>query len=294
MTKQIAFGGFWTDQKLRVLSKYLSQYRRIFDRNERARFYEVTYLDAFAGTGKIPRAFQDPSPILIPELSIPDEEFRKGSVRRALEIEPPFNHYLFIEKDAGKYEELSKIAHEFPNRHVRVLNSDANEALIEWCDNLNCQGERAVVFLDPFGASVEWNVLQKLAATKAVDLWILFPCAAINRMLPAKRKPRTSWTHRLTEVFGTDEWENSFYTIEHYYSLLDSDLTRSRIHKNADHKSITNFFVDRMSRIFAAVSEPGYLYNSKGPLFALIFAAGNSKGADAGLRIANHLLKHLD
>jgi len=150
MTKQVAFGGFWTEQKLQVLSSYLTEYRKIFHRNERARYYQVTYLDAFAGTGKIPRAVQGASLSLIPELTIPEEEFRKGSVRRALEVDPPFHHYVFIEKDAGKFEELSTIVREFPTRDVHVFKSDANRALIDWCERLNCQNERAVVFLACF------------------------------------------------------------------------------------------------------------------------------------------------
>jgi three-Cys-motif partner protein len=292
MTRQIAFGGFWTEQKLQVLSNYLREYRKIFEKNTRAQFFEITYLDAFAGTGKIPRAQRTPTPSFFPEQTIPDEEFRKGSVRRALEVDPPFHHYVFIEKDARKYEELSGLVQEFPNRHVRVINSDANAALVQWCKDLNRRKERAVVFLDPFGASVEWNVLESLAESQAVDLWILFPCATINRLLPSGRKPHASWCERLTRVFGTDTWEKSFYSTVQAYTIFD-DHTVGRIHKTADHKRITDFFVDRMRQRYVAVSRPGYLYNSKGPLFALIFAAGNSKGANAGLRIANHLLKNL-
>ena len=72
----------------------------IFDRNPRARFFKTTYVDAFAGTGEIPRPalkgfFKDD-----PDLLKVEEEFRKGSVRRALEVKPPFDNYMLIEKDA--------------------------------------------------------------------------------------------------------------------------------------------------------------------------------------------------
>jgi len=39
------------------------------------------------------------------------------------------------------------------------------------------------VFLDPFGASVEYKVIEAIADTNAVDLWILFPYGTINRKL---------------------------------------------------------------------------------------------------------------
>jgi hypothetical protein len=43
----------------------------------------------------------------------------------------------------------------------------------------------------------------------------------------------------------------------------------------------------------SAVAEPGFLYNSKGLLFVLLFAAGNAKGAKTGVKIANDLLREL-
>ncbi len=183
------FGGSWTQQKLQVLSKYLRAYRRIFVSNPRARFFEISYVDAFAGTGVIPRAelaFEE----LLPELAEMEEEFRKGSVRRALDVQPPFNHYIFIEKDAGKCEELRSLKSEFPASDIRIVNNDANTALIDWCAGMDARRERAVVFLDPFGASVEWKAIQAIAATKAVDLWILFPYGAINRMLIKGKTPK--------------------------------------------------------------------------------------------------------
>jgi three-Cys-motif partner protein len=74
-------------------------YTKIFKRNTSAQFFEISYVDAFAGTGEIPRRelrgfFRDD-----PELLKSEEEFRKGSVKRALEVDPPFDHYVFIEKD---------------------------------------------------------------------------------------------------------------------------------------------------------------------------------------------------
>jgi three-Cys-motif partner protein len=103
------FGGPWTQQKLEILSKYLRAYRLIFDRNPKARFFETSYVDAFAGTGEIPRPtlqgfFKDD-----PDLLKAEEEFRKGSVKRALEVDPPFHRYVCIEKDSEKCKELEAL-----------------------------------------------------------------------------------------------------------------------------------------------------------------------------------------
>ena len=43
------FGGEWTEQKLRILDDYLTAYSAIFERNERARFFEEDSCHAFAG-----------------------------------------------------------------------------------------------------------------------------------------------------------------------------------------------------------------------------------------------------
>jgi len=88
-TTQDEFGGTWTQQKLEALSKYLRAYTRIFTVNPRAQFYSITYVDAFAGTGSLHSSELAGFANLIPDLEKNDEEFRKGSALRALEVEPP-------------------------------------------------------------------------------------------------------------------------------------------------------------------------------------------------------------
>ncbi len=286
------FGGPWTQQKLQVLSKYLRAYRKIFETNERARFFKISYVDAFAGTGVIPR------PELglfagFPELAEAEEEFRKGSAHRALELVPPFHHYVFIEKDAGKCKELKVLREEFPDKDVRIINDDANDALLKWCTEFDTKRERAVVFLDPFGASVDWKTIEAIARTEAVDLWILFPHGAINRMLVNERKPPKGWADRLTQIFGTVEWEKEFYSSNFWPSILEPGIKVEQIYKIADRMQITKFFIARLRSIFAGVAEPGFLYNSKGLLFVLLFAAGNPKGAKTAVKIANDLLREM-
>jgi len=287
------FGGQWTQRKLELLKKYLSAWRKIFERNAKARFFETNYVDAFAGTGEIPRPklkglFEgDPYMLKV------EQEFRKGSVRRALEVDPPFHHYIFIEKDRKKCDELRALKNEFSGRDIKVVNDDANTALLKWCRGLDTKRQRAVVFLDPFGASVEWKVIEAIADTKAVDLWILFPYGAINRMLVNDRMPPKSWAELLTRILGTEEWKTEFYSTTSWKSLITDEPVK-RVYRTADQEKITKFFVKRLQGKFAAVADPGFLYNSRSLLFVLLFAAGNEKGANAGLKIANDLLRDLN
>jgi three-Cys-motif partner protein len=294
VTYQTEFGGGWTQRKLDVLKKYLQAYTKIFKRNPLARFYSISYVDAFAGTGTLRRPALGGLAKFLPELLENEKEFRKGSVKRALEVEPPFANYVFIEKDSKKCKELEAILADFPNRNVQIINEDANGALLEWCRNLNPKRERAVVFLDPFGASVKWEVITALGRTRAVDLWILFPYSAINRMLVRNRRPPKAWADRLTLVFGTSEWESKFYSTTAFRSLLDSQRLES-VHKSADHRVITDFFVERLGREFVAVSNPFPMHNSNGALlFILFFAAANEHSAKTGLKIANDIIGKLD
>jgi three-Cys-motif partner protein len=296
VTQQTMFGGGWTQRKLYVLKKYLQAYTKIFKRNPRAQYYSITYVDAFAGTGTLRRPALGGLAKLLPELLENEKEFRKGSVRRALEVDPPFDKYVFIEKDAKKCSELRTIAVGFPNRNVKIINEDANGALLEWCRNLNPKSERAVVFLDPFGASVKWEVIAALGRTRAVDLWVLFPYSAVNRMLVRNRKPPKSWAQRLTFVFGTKDWERQFYSTTVFRSILDLTQTVESIHKSADHRIITDFYVKRLRQEFVAVSDPFPMHNSNGSLmFMLFFAAANEHSAKTGLKIANDIIgKELD
>lgn len=82
-----------------------------------------------------------------PDLLKAEQKFRKGSVKRALEIEPSFHHYVFIEKDSGKCEELEALKKEFPNRDIRIVNEDANTALLNWCSELKPRRNGRLFFL---------------------------------------------------------------------------------------------------------------------------------------------------
>jgi three-Cys-motif partner protein len=288
MTQQVMFGGNWTQQKLQILSKYLKAYRTIFAKNERARYFQVTYIDAFAGTGVIPRHNIEGSLTeLLPALVEAEVEFRKGSVRRALEIDPPFHRYVFIEKDRAKCDELLALRAEYANRGIAVVNDDANAALLKWSGTIDSRRERAVAFLDPFGAAVEWSAIQAIAGTKAVDLWVLFPFSAVNRMLTRERKPVRSWADKLTRVFGTGDWEGEFYSSITLTPLIDPEQEYERFYKVANNDRIIRYFAKRLHTIFPEVAEPGLLFNSRGLLFVFYFASWNKTGA----KIANDLIR---
>lgn len=157
----------------------------------------------------------------------------------------------------------------------------------------NWDKHRAVLFLDPYGMQVEWATIEAVAATKAIDLWLLFPLGvAVNRLLTRDGQIPEGWRRRLNLLLGTTDWDNDFYEVESVSTLFGEKEQRV---KRATTGSIGRYFNNRLKSIFAGVAEePKVLVNSSNcPLYLLCFAAGNAKGAPIALKIANHLLKRI-
>ncbi|WP_322488470.1 three-Cys-motif partner protein TcmP [Chloroflexus sp.] len=149
---------------------------------------------------------------------------------------------------------------------------------------------RAVVFLDPYGMQVEWSLIEAIAATQAIDLWLLFPLGmAVNRLLTRDRPPPREWQQKLDRFFGTSDWFERFYKVH-----LDL-FGNAHVSKQVSWREISEFFNERLQGLFPAVAQPRVLANSLGnPLYLLCFAAGNQKGGPIALKIADHILEHLN
>lgn len=294
MATKHEFGGSWTDDKLERIRKYLVAYTTIFTKNVYAKRYTYIYVDAFAGTGyRSETLSSEPQSLLFPELVEPEAEaFLKGSTRIALEVEPPFKRYIFIEQSPNRARELHQLKTEFPDKagRMEIAVGDANGYLLNWCKNTNWRLNRAVVFLDPYGMQVEWPTIQAIAETRAIDLWILFPLGvAVNRMLTKSDPPPEKWAQALSRLFGTSEWRAEFYPQQKVLTLFGEEERQA---KDADFGKISAFFVERLQDIFEEVAKPLPLYNSKNiPLFLLCFAAGNPRGAPTAIKIAGNILQ---
>ena len=292
MNTEQSFGGHWTAEKLEILRKYLVAYSRIMNRQH----FHFAYIDAFAGTGYYKKSTDDES-IQLSLLPISEKEnnFLEGSARIALQIKPEFEKYIFIEKDEERFKELEKLKIEFPEKKDKIIlvNEEANSYLKGLCEK-SWEKHRAVMFLDPFGMQIKWETLKMIAKTKAIDLWFLFPLGqAVNRLLKRDGSIIEANRKRLNEIFGTEDWFDTFYETCYERDLLKGG--QIRIRKNADFEVISSYFVERLNVIFEkVVKSPRPLLNSKGvPLFLLCFAAGNKKGAPTAVKIAEDILRIL-
>ena len=286
MAKQSAFAGAHTVKKLDAIAKYLRAYRNVMKNTS----FRTIFFDAFAGTGELPVNL--PKGGLFP--SMDKEELVEGSAKRALQVEPPFHEYIFVEKMRGKAEELAKLASQFPHvsERVRVQNGDANECLIAFCRNTNWNLTRAVVFLDPFGNQVRWQTLEAIAKCP-IDLWYLFPShLGVNRQISKDGSIDPTHGASLDALYGTPRWRDVFVRRETIADLFGETEVST---KQVDADKATSFMIERMKTVVKGGVLDDWLPLGRDAAhwYSLIFAWGNDsrKARDIAVRIAKNLMQ---
>lgn len=270
------FGGAWTVEKLDILEKYLNAYS-IALKNQK---FDKLYIDAFAGNGTVECKIDDHNTLEI-----------DGSAKLALKTNPPFSKYYFIEKKAEFALKLQQIKNEHPDKKIEIINSDCNDFLRILCAKTNWKNARGLLFLDPYGMQVEWETLELIAKTKAIDVWYLFPLSALNRLLKRDGNIDQSIHDKISRILGTNDWYEAFYQPSSQLSLFEEET----IEKTVNFNSLSNYVLDRLRSIFPAVAQNAkILYNTRNsPLFLFCFAMANDepKAVNLALRIAKHILK---
>jgi three-Cys-motif partner protein len=201
------FGGQWTLIKVDTVAAYLAAFNKVM---KNLGFRRI-YIDAFAGSGDFKFTTQEAIPLL--DLKEVVETY-PGSAHRALMTDPPFDRLLFIEQGKRNADALHRLQAKYPGRNATVLRGDANVLVQDICCTTSWQGSRGtrgVIFLDPFGNSVDWSTIQELGKTK-LDVWYLFPLSGVYRNAPNDPSKLTPEKRdAVTRILGTAEWETRFY-----------------------------------------------------------------------------------
>lgn len=286
------FGGPWSLIKVDTVARYYSAFNTVLKKQG----FKRVCIDAFAGSGDFQYRPYDASP-LFDEAEV--VETHAGSARRALATEPPFDRIVFVESAVKNIAALSKVALQFPEANVEILRGDANVEVKKLCKSINWQDTRGVIFLDPFGNSVEWSTISEIGKTK-LDVWYLFPLSGVYRNVPIDRGDLTSDKQgAVTRILGTPEWETKFYEPLSRPPDLFSSLEEPRpppgdgSRRTADVDAIEAFVLARLRTIFPLVLPPKRLLGpTKAPLYSLFFTMANkSPQAQAvAVPIAKHLL----
>jgi len=280
-----SFGGPWTEIKLEILGKYLNFYTKALSRQG----FELLYIDAFAGTGS--RALLKPA---IPILELEEKKvILDGSARIALNLEQPFDRYLFIEKHGGRIEELEKIRAEFRNKYIKIENADANSVLTELANKpiWDSNKFRGVIFLDPYGMEVSWDTLEAVSTTKSFDVWYLFPISGVCRQAAKNYAKMEEYKKdALDKLFGTREWENAFYETVTQQGLFEKTEDTFR---KLTIKQMEEWVSGRLKEIFPHVSAPVALPKTGAQLYSLYFCVSNPAAKAIGLakKAANFIIK---
>ena len=279
------FGSTHTEDKLEKLEAYLERFTLVLKNHP----FKLVYFDAFAGTPEIDIG-ADASPSLLVEDVQP---FRDGSSKRALKFGDKFEKYIFVDSKRSNVRELESLKANFPAiaQRIDIRYSEANTEIQKFCANWP-KGQRAVVFLDPFGNQVAWETVVAIAETKAIDLWYLFPAGlGVHRQI-SKSGSHEGREQSLDRLFGTKDWREKFVESRDATDLFGAATARSKV---ATPKSITLYMIDRMKSVFrGGVLDEWLPLGSNGRhSYSLIFACANPdpKAHELALRLARGVLR---
>ena len=287
MGKQAKFYHKDTEKKLIAIEEYLKSFLTVMKNQN----FETVYIDAFAGSGTLPIK----ADIGFLGGTVDADELVLGSAARALALKHKFSKYIFVEASKSKIEELKTFTATDNNSEQKIdfLTGDANDELMKLCPMLSKSNVRAVVFLDPFGNQVGWELLKALANTQHVDLWYLFPSMlGVYRQIgntDAKMEPNKE--NSLNRLFGPNDWRGAFIKRSTTRDLFGDQQTDNKV---ANVEDITRFQIQCLKSIFkGGVSDRWLpLGRNNSHWYSHLFAMANpsEKAVRAGHAIANSIL----
>jgi three-Cys-motif partner protein len=281
------FGSDHTRRKLETVWKYLNAFTTALKKQS----FELYYVDACAGSGASTPKSDDRQQQLLET-----DDIIVGSAVRALSVNTPFDRYIFNDLKHANVRSLQKIVqNDFSHlqSRVTVTQKDANVALCELCDSVNWRSSRAVVFLDPFGLQIKFSTLEKLAATRAIDLWYLVPVHAMSRQVKNDGVVLDDGGKSIDEALGSNEWRN-VVAIQEEAPPDMFDFSEQMGKKVVNAAWFEQFVKQRLASIFngGVVDETLPLGKNGLHEFSLMFAWANpSNPAKLAAKLAKAVLK---
>ena len=193
--------GYWSEIKLDIVKNYAVPYSKILATRRNPRFFHV-YIDAFAGAGI--------------HVSKTTGKFVRGSPLNALEIEPPFREYHFIDLNPKKVNHLRDIVGQ--RLDVSIYEGDCNSILlqdvfprVQYKDY-----RRGLCLLDPYGLHLRWEVIKTASDMGTIDIFLNFPVADMNRnvLWHNSEGVEAADIERMNAFWGDDSWRKIAYTTD--------------------------------------------------------------------------------
>jgi len=193
--------GVWSEVKLAIIKEYASAYATILDATRRDKIPSLRwlYIDAFAGPGI--------------HLSKKTGQMVEGSPLIALNTNPPFSEYHFIDADPKRAEQLREIAGD--RKDVHIYSADCNEILLEKVFPRAKYDDyrRALCLLDPYNINLKWEVIEAAGRMGSVEVFLNFMIMDINRNVLTKNPDKAiqSKVEQLTRLWGDETWIDAAY-----------------------------------------------------------------------------------
>ncbi|HWT97505.1 MAG TPA: three-Cys-motif partner protein TcmP [Terriglobales bacterium] len=283
-----SFGGMHSKKKLEALAEYLKLFNTVLQKQSFQRYY----IDLFAGSGGQYIGEDANQEQVELDLGAEEHAFLEGSPRLALQTAPSFHHFVFSDFSQTNSQHLEKLKSEFPNRHIDVRRGNANTVSKDVLSVIDWKRSRGVLFLDPFGAQVDWTLLEFVRSTEAIDVWYLFPTGAVIRMTPRHGNIKETWAARLTSLLGTESWKAEFFKHTTQQTLFPDEAQRPERQVTAS--AVETFVLQRLANLFPNSVKVCLRLNTVGnsPLYSLCFAASNpGKGGKLAVRLAEAVIR---
>lgn len=260
--------GYWSEFKLDIVGQYALQYSIILTNQTSPKFYHV-YIDAFAGSGK--------------HISRTTGSTVSGSPQIALNINPPFKEYYFIDIDGNKVAELTKITSNHPEAHV--LQGDCNSILLsDVFPKVKFEEyKRGLCLFDPYGLDLKWQVIQTAGQMKSIDMFLNFPVMDMNRNVLWRDPTGVSESDilRMNTFWGDESWNQVAYR-------QATNLFGETVEFKEKNSTIALAFAKRLNEVagFKHVSKPLPMRNSKGATVYYFFFASQRE-------VAGNIISHI-
>ena len=192
--------GIWSEVKLAIVRDYASAYTRIMRSQQR----EIPglcwiYVDAYAGPGY--------------HLSKTTGDVVEGSPLIALNTNPPFNEYHFIDTDPERAKLLRGYAGD--RKDVFTYSEDCNQVLLKKVfprAQFKDYG-RALCLLDPCNIDLTWEVIEAAGKSGSIEIFMNFMIMDINRNVLRKNPDKNvaSKVAQMTRLWSDDSWLDAGY-----------------------------------------------------------------------------------
>lgn len=252
--------GYWSEIKLDIVREYATTYSTILSAPGQHRFFHI-YIDAFAGAGV--------------HVSKATGSFVLGSPLNALNINPPFREYHFIDLDQRKVAALKEAVQGRPNAYV--YSGDCNSILREqvFPRARYMDFRRALCLLDPYGLHLQWEIIQTAGQMKSIDMLLNFPVADMNRNVLWHNPEGVDDADiaRMDAFWGDRSWLDIAYrTNGNLFGYPEKE----------DNETVAEAFRERLKTVggFERVPRPLPMRNSRGSTVYYLFFASQKSVAE--------------